>query len=111
MPKETHEVLIELTMHRFSTAPGDIDEGCCLACDKYLDLHQPDVGSPDRLVGICEQCGRWYLIDVTPETDEAVMVLLPEGDSVQDALAASESVVEAETPGGPAHRRPGVPSA
>jgi hypothetical protein len=87
MPRDTRTVQVTLTMLRFSTAPQDIDGGCCLACDEYLDLHQPDAGSPDRMVGICDRCGRWYLIVVTSGTDDAVMVLLPDGEYFQDALA------------------------
>jgi hypothetical protein len=75
-------------MLRFSTLPEDSGGGRCVGCDIYLDLHQPDAGLPERLVGICESCRRWYVIDMIPETDEAVMVLLPEGEALVNALLA-----------------------
>lgn len=78
MPKDTRTATVPLTMLRFSTRPERIDEGCCLACDHYLDLNQPDASHPDRLVGTCGRCGRWYIIDMVPGTDDAVMALLPE---------------------------------
>jgi hypothetical protein len=70
---------LTLTMVRFSTLLENSGGGRCITCDVDLDLHQPDIGSPDRLVGICEACGRWFVIDLIPGTDEAVMVLLPDG--------------------------------
>ena len=27
-----------------------------------LDLHQPDLQQPDRILGICPCCGAWYLL-------------------------------------------------
>ncbi len=46
----------------------------CLSCKEDLALHQPDVERPDRLLGTCHECGRWYLID-----DEAhIMAALPD---------------------------------
>jgi hypothetical protein len=39
---------------------------------------QPDAGSPDRLIGICEDCRHWYLLDLMPDEGAAVMVLLPD---------------------------------
>jgi hypothetical protein len=59
-----------------------------MACDVDLDLHQPDTEIPERLLGTCEACGRWYLIDAVSETDEAVMISLPEGASIRNALVS-----------------------
>ena len=35
----------------------------CTGCGEVLDLHQPDVEQPDRLLGICPECRTWFLID------------------------------------------------
>jgi hypothetical protein len=43
-----------------------------------LDLHQPDPECPDRLLGICAGYQLWYILDLEPDEDEAVMVLVPE---------------------------------
>ena len=87
MSRESRTIPVPLAMLRFSTLPQDLDEGYCLVCDAYLELYQPDADAPDRLVGICERCSRWYLIDIVPGTDDAVMILLPKGGYFQDALA------------------------
>ena len=88
MTRDTRTVPVPLALLRFSTSPDAIDEGCCLACDAYLDLHQPDAGSPEWLVGVCGRCGHWYLIDLTPETDEGLMTLLPGAGGLRDARAS-----------------------
>jgi hypothetical protein len=41
---------------------------CCLGCGAPLELHQPDAGEPQRFVGTCDQCGRWYLLDWVPNS-------------------------------------------
>ena len=40
----------------------------------------------DRMIGLCETCGNWYLFDSIPGTDDAVMVRLPDADSFLRAL-------------------------
>jgi hypothetical protein len=46
----------------------------CARCQTPLDRHQPDAERPDRLLGTCEGCGAWFLID-----DEAcLMMALPD---------------------------------
>jgi hypothetical protein len=58
----------------------------CLQCGGALDWHQPDAGEPDRLLGICETCGRWHLMGKTPVTDEDVLVLMPDPCEIPDAV-------------------------
>ena len=81
-------LVFPLYVLRFSTQPEDLDGGRCLACDVYLELHQPDAQVPERLLGTCEACGRWYVIDRVSGTDESVMTLLPEGVSIRNALVS-----------------------
>jgi len=66
--------------------PEDLDDGGCLYCGESLELHQPDIGSPDRMVGICTKCGCWYLLDAIPGRNRAVMVRLPDGETLQKVL-------------------------
>jgi hypothetical protein len=65
-------------MVRFSTPHDDLSRIACLTCEIGLDLHQPDSGSPDRLLGICAGCQQWFILDLLPDADEAVLVLVPE---------------------------------
>jgi hypothetical protein len=87
MMGEDRTIPVPLTMRRFSTSPVAVDCGRCLACEGCLDLQQPDADDPDRLLGICEERRLWYVIDLVPGTDDAVMVQLPRGDFVRDAMA------------------------
>jgi hypothetical protein len=41
-------------------APGPID---CPRCGAGIKLYQPDVETPERLLGICPACKSWYLVD------------------------------------------------
>ncbi len=60
----------------------------CLACQRLLEMHQPDVGFPERMLGICPACKSWYLMDLVQDEPEAVMVTLPDGNYFRDALQA-----------------------
>ncbi len=53
----------------------------CLACGESLLIHQPDINAPERLLGTCDDCGSWHLID----WDRAVAVLLPDADGLRSA--------------------------
>lgn len=74
-------VLFPLAVSLPWPAPEDSAEAPCLACGEPLTLHQPDVNAPERLLGTCDDCGAWHLID----TDRAVTVLLPNADGLRDA--------------------------
>jgi hypothetical protein len=56
---------------------ADSDWVCCLNCGASLNLVQPKTEEPQRLVGTCDQCGCWYLLDWLPGTAEGLMLLLP----------------------------------
>ena len=56
-------------------------EARCPKCQSHMELHQPDPGLPERLLGTCEGCNAWHLIDVA----RGVMVLLP----VEESLAGA----------------------
>jgi hypothetical protein len=98
MPQENRMVPIQLAIRHFSTLPEDIDEGCCPACKVDLDLSQPDSDDSARMLGICNQCGRWYVIDLVLETGAAVMVLLPDVGFFEDALANRRDGVGEQAP-------------
>ena len=68
-------VAMDLTRLPFrSDEPATI---LCTKCYTTLDRHQLDTELPSRMIGTCETCKAWYLIDV----DEGLMALRPdEGD-------------------------------
>jgi hypothetical protein len=86
MFRDAQTVAVPLTIRRFSRLPEDLDDGGCLACAASLSLHQPDVDAFDRLIGVCDKCGTWYLLDSIPGTDDAVMVRLPDAAAFMIAL-------------------------
>src|SRR3954447_11206509 len=51
----------------------DVLKARCTKCQLPLELHQPDPELPERLLGTCEGCNAWYLMDVA----NGVMVPLP----------------------------------
>jgi hypothetical protein len=55
----------------------------CLACGDLLVIHQPDINTPERLLGTCDSCGAWHLVDL----DRAATVLLPDVDQLCNAEA------------------------
>jgi hypothetical protein len=59
---------------------------CCLGCGAPLELHQPDAGEPQRFVGTCDQCGRWYLLDWIPNSAEGHMLVLPSYEELNAEL-------------------------
>jgi hypothetical protein len=85
----------------------DLSEVECPGCHGHVAVHQPDVRLPDRLLGTCESCLAWFLIDAAA----GVMVLLPDLASPADAPAAlSLARCGADlSPGDPAGTSPGSP--
>lgn len=57
----------------------------CPKCRRALDVHQPDIGRPERLLGTCEACGGWYFVVHVPEEDEAVVLALPDDVAIRRA--------------------------
>src|SRR5438874_983801 len=72
-------IILTLDLIRLTPDPDDASELACPACHAVLVLHQPDPQLPDRLLGICEECRAWFLIDAAGE----VMVRLPDEDDLR----------------------------
>jgi hypothetical protein len=81
-------VAVDLALIRFPTTVEGLSQLCCLGCGVPMDLHHPDAGFPERMLGTCDACRCWYLMDLVPGRPEAVMVLLPDGDHFLRALEA-----------------------
>jgi hypothetical protein len=50
----------------------------CPRCGCPLDLHQPQPSLPERLLGTCDSCDSWALIEVGPDGAKTITVVLPE---------------------------------
>ena len=53
----------------------------CARCHDPLERHQPDESQPDRLLGTCEGCGTWYLLDLL----NSVMITLPDAETLDES--------------------------
>jgi hypothetical protein len=67
-------ITLDLEFRRLEAGRDDQEGLGCPTCHERLSLHQPDVDSFDRLLGICPTCGGWFLVDFSP----GVMVRLPD---------------------------------
>ena len=45
-----------------------LEQALCLDCHTELLLHQPDPELPDRLLGTCDECKSWFLVDAAEGT-------------------------------------------
>ncbi|WP_169981345.1 hypothetical protein [Tautonia rosea] len=61
----------------------------CLSCDREMTLHQPDDGFPERMLATCSHCRLWYLWDFDTDSNEAVVVLLPDRDYFKSIAGGS----------------------
>lgn len=77
------KVSAELDVLRFPTAMEHPIGARCLNCSSPLSLSQPDLDSPGRLLGVCEKCKHWFLIDLIPDQTEAVLWRLPDIEMIR----------------------------
>jgi hypothetical protein len=78
MAATLHTISIEMGFSKISHCEKDAVWVCCLNCDSPLGLTQPEAEEPERLIGTCNHCGHWYLLDWHPRSHEGVMLLLPD---------------------------------
>lgn len=74
---------IRLALEVIRLRPGGdvLSEIDCPDCHGPIIIHQPDEGLPDRLIGICDSCTGWFLI----ESSAGLMVRLPGEECLRDA--------------------------
>jgi hypothetical protein len=72
------KVSADLDLLRFPAVVEHPVSADCLNCSLPLSLSQPDFNSPERLLGICERCKHWFLIDLIPDLTEGVLSRLPD---------------------------------
>jgi hypothetical protein len=67
-------VFVAMDLIRLPFRSDDLSSILCTKCYSLLERHQLDTELPSRMLGTCESCKAWYLIDV----EEGLMVLLPD---------------------------------
>jgi hypothetical protein len=78
MPRSTHRsISLPLSINRFRAKDGDIPRLRCQRCTIPLQIHQPDLETPDRLLGTCPGCHQWCFIESHSEQGWAAIALLP----------------------------------
>jgi hypothetical protein len=85
------KVSADLDLLRFPAAVEHPVSAHCLNCSLPLSLCQPDLNSPERLLGICERCKHWFLIDLIPDLTEGVLSRLPDIEVIRSLSVESVS--------------------
>jgi hypothetical protein len=84
MPPIESSIPVKITL--ISLHADHISTLRCPACSESMELHQPDAGFPERMLWTCERCGTWFLMDLSPDKPEAVLVCLPDNGYFRDAM-------------------------
>ena len=77
------KIAAELDVIRFPAAVERPVKAHCLHCDLPLSLLQPDPDSPDRLLGVCEQCKCWFFIHLIADQTEGILCRLPDKEVIR----------------------------
>ena len=59
-------------------------------------LSQPDLNSPERLLGVCEHCKHWFLIDLVPDLTEGILWRLPDIEVIRQLSFENPSTSASE---------------
>ncbi len=77
------KVSAHLDVLRFPAAAEHPLAAQCLNCSVRLMLFQPDLDSPERLLGVCQRCKHWFLIDLIPDQTEGLLWRLPDVEVIR----------------------------
>jgi hypothetical protein len=96
-------VVVELELQRVPFSAEEMATIACARCGEPLSIVQPESKIPRRLIAACEQCGRWVILEVAPDREEAWMITLPDPGTLQpDELGTGTGSDEAPFWTGPA---------
>jgi excinuclease UvrABC ATPase subunit len=73
-------ITLSLGVVRLETDPDHQSDRRCPSCQEEFGFLQPDVESPDRLLGVCPECRGWFLVD----SSSGVMVRLPDQAALRE---------------------------
>jgi uncharacterized protein YbaR (Trm112 family) len=77
-------MICSMDVFRLRSDVMDLSAVVCPDCRDLLTIHQPDERLPDRLIGICDGCPSWFLI----ELNAATMLRLPDEGALRAARSA-----------------------
>jgi hypothetical protein len=113
--RSVKKITANLDVLRFPSPPEAPAGADCLNCSGSLTLSQPDPDSPERLIGVCDRCKHWFLINLIIDQGEGIISGLPDiqiirnlsrenpgqGISVMGGDAGAESAPRLKTTDGP----------
>jgi hypothetical protein len=99
-PLFPHQLSISWNVTVLEVSHDGLVSPCCHKCGTQLDIHQPDEGSPDHLLGTCRDCGSWHMIEMAPGRREALLFDMPGVDFVRKTLAESGARAGGARPAG-----------
>jgi hypothetical protein len=91
--RHVKKVSADLDVLRFPTAIERLISTHCLNCSSPLSLSQPDLESPDRLLGVCQQCKHWFLIHLIADQSEGLLCRLPDIEVIRQLSFENPSEV------------------
>jgi hypothetical protein len=83
------EMTITWNVTRLAISSEGLETPRCGDCQATLNVHQPDENRPDHLLGTCDACGRWFLIEIGTKR-EAFLFDLPNVTLIREAVAAGK---------------------
>ena len=84
-------VSMELVVLHFPMAVDHFRRAHCRNCDLPLFLSQPNLTSPERLLGVCEECGRWFVIDLITDQTEGLLWRVPDTEVIRQLFVEDSS--------------------
>jgi hypothetical protein len=100
MPRSNRRsISLPLSISRFRAKDGELPRIRCRRCTTLLQIHQPDLETPERLLGTCPACHQWCLIESRAGQGSATIAVLPaeglapdsaEGDPAEKHQAGSD---------------------
>lgn len=87
--------VIQVALQLVRIRPDELETLRCLKCGAELELDQPDIDEPSRLIATCCDCceegGTWHVIDQGSNDQEWLLVLLPATASLLQLAATGKS--------------------
>ena len=78
VPHTRRSVPVTLAVTGLSHARDEQNPLFCTYCGSPLEVHQPDADLPYKMLATCDDCHVWFLVSSEPDSDEALMIELPE---------------------------------
>jgi hypothetical protein len=86
MPRSnSRSISLPLSISRFRAKDGELPRIRCRRCNALLQIHQPELETPERLLGTCPECHQWCLIESPAGQGWATIAAVPPGGLAPDS--------------------------